>query len=100
MKVTRIEKEKYTEDEFMEYLNDDYGEVSICGMNYLAGYVLKLIDETAFNTMMADCQEYESAWNCGECGTEHDNEGDAEDCCNDVDGTAIAESPVGGSDVT
>jgi len=51
------------EDEFLEYLNEIYGPVKICGLEYPAGQALKEVDPTAFRVGMADeectCDEEE-----------------------------------------
>jgi len=38
-----------SDSDHIEYLNDLYAEVEICGYTYGAGYALLRIDETAFN---------------------------------------------------
>lgn len=50
------------EKEFEEYLNDCFGDVNICGLNYGAGYALKEIDPIAFRCAMVDHEE-----ECQEC---------------------------------
>lgn len=44
-------------DEYMEMLDDMYGEVTICGMTYSAGAALEACDPTAFRCGLGD---YES----------------------------------------
>lgn len=44
-------------DEYMEYLNEVYGDVTICGMTYSAGVALEATDPTAFRCGLGD---YES----------------------------------------
>lgn len=43
--------------EYMEFLDDVYGEVTICGMNYSAGAALEACDPVAFRIGLGD---YES----------------------------------------
>ena len=43
--------------EYMEYLDDAYGEVTICGMTYSAGSALEACDPVAFRIGLGD---YES----------------------------------------
>lgn len=45
---------EYTEKDHEEYLDDIFGEVSICGMSYGAGYALKEIDLIAFSVSYSD----------------------------------------------
>jgi len=42
------------EREFEQYLDDHYGDIDICGLEYSAIHVLKQIDETAFRTGLND----------------------------------------------
>lgn len=46
-----------TNDEYMEYLDEVYGEVIICGMTYSAGAALEACDPVAFRCGLVD---YES----------------------------------------
>lgn len=46
-----------SESEYMEFLNDVYGEVTICGMTYSAGAALEACDPVAFRVALGD---YES----------------------------------------
>jgi hypothetical protein len=39
---------------FVDMLNDVYGEVTICGMKYGAGYALREVDPIAFRCMKSD----------------------------------------------
>ena len=41
---------------YMEYLNEVYGQVSICGLEYPAGDALKEIDPIAFDVGFADTE--------------------------------------------
>lgn len=44
-------------DEYMEFLDEIYGDVTICGMNYSAGAALEALDPVAFRCGLGD---YES----------------------------------------
>lgn len=44
-------------DEYMEFLNDVYDPVTICGMSYDAGTALEALDPVAFRISLGD---YES----------------------------------------
>lgn len=78
-KTTEIER--FTEEDYLEELNETFGKIDICGLKYDAGYALKEIDPTAFRCGFADFQEYETVYVCGECGEPHDDEVDADECC-------------------
>lgn len=67
-----------TDDEYEQMLTDIYGTISICGLEYEAGYALRELDPTAFSCRMADEPE---KWKCSECDAEFDNEEEAEECC-------------------
>ena len=72
-----IEREK-DEDAYEDMLNDIYGTVTVCGYEHDQGTLLREIDPTAFRCGLSDEPiEYE----CGECGEVFDDEGDAEECC-------------------
>jgi hypothetical protein len=75
------EEDKYTEDTYMDMLDDIYGDVEICGMTYNAGYALKELDPIAFRCGMSDMQEYETIYQCPICGTDHEEYEDALYCC-------------------
>ena len=68
-----------SEDEFNDVLNDCYEDVTICGYTMSQGDILRQCDPVAFRCALAD--EPPRAWECSECGTEYDNEEDAEECC-------------------
>lgn len=42
------------DDEYEDYLNDSFGDVDICGMNFLAGSALRELDPTAFRIGLID----------------------------------------------
>ena len=77
--VNALEIER-TEEEFEELLNDTYEEVSICGMMMQQGSILREVDPIAFRCGMAD---EPIRWECEKCGTEYEEEDEAEECCKD-----------------
>jgi len=79
--IETVENEKYTEDDYLEMLNESYGTVDVCGFEYDAGDLLLRLDPIAFHCGFADFQEYETKYLCPICGEEHDEEQDALDCC-------------------
>lgn len=46
-----------SKDEYMEFLDEIYGDVTICGMKYSAGTALEACDPVAFRISLGD---YES----------------------------------------
>ena len=77
-----IQKDKFeSDDDFEAYLDEIYGTVSICGLEYNAGHALKEIDPTAFDVAMADEQETTVVWECPICSIEWDDEENALYCC-------------------
>ncbi len=42
------------EKDFEQYLNELYGSVTICGMQFDSGTILKEVDPIAFEVMQAD----------------------------------------------
>ena len=59
---------EYSKDEFEDYLNDSYPEVSICGMMMQQGTILREMDSIAFNCAIADTEEYEKCEDCDGSG--------------------------------
>jgi len=47
------------EEEYKQYLDEVYGDIDICGLDYSASYTLKQIDPTAFRTGMNDWSDSE-----------------------------------------
>jgi hypothetical protein len=45
--------------EFEQHLDDHYGDIDICGLEYSVSSVLRQIDETAFRTGMHDWSDSE-----------------------------------------
>lgn len=71
-----------SEEEFIDVLDDIYGDVEICGMKYSSGRALLELDPIAFRCAQGDYEgEQDSSWQCGECLTEHNDEDEAEECC-------------------
>ena len=76
------EWEVYTEDDYREMLRECYGEtVNICGIEYDTADTLEEVDPTAFRCGFNDFQEYEIVYICPICGSEHEDEDAALDCC-------------------
>jgi hypothetical protein len=73
----------FTEQDFLNHLNDDYPEVKICGYLMQQGTILYRMDQPAFreeyNNYLDACVE--DVYICGECGIEHTYELDAIKCC-------------------
>ena len=46
--------EHVSEDEFEEWLDEVYGDIDICGLNYRAAYALKEVDLTAYREAFND----------------------------------------------
>jgi hypothetical protein len=80
---TRIENERYTQDDFDDSL-DECGDVVVCGMNFSPSHILKECDPTAYRCGFSDFQEYDEKWVCDECGEEHDDEDRADECCKET----------------
>jgi hypothetical protein len=74
-------KKELTDNEYEVFLNNSYAEVSILGSYYPVGYVLRRIDETAFNCSKNDYEDSLDIYVCSKCGKEHDYEEEAEQCC-------------------
>lgn len=47
-----------SDEEFVEILNEMYGEVEVCGMTYGSGSILVDQDPTAFRCMKGDHESY------------------------------------------
>ncbi len=46
-----------TDEEWIDYINDEMGKVKICGLEYDAGYALHEVDPTAFRCACADTED-------------------------------------------
>ena len=83
MDAQELERE-LTDDKYEEFLDEVYGEVSVCGITFDAGRILRKLDPIAFRCGKNDYESMlDPIWVCGECGEEYDEEWEAEDCCND-----------------
>jgi len=76
-------KKELDEQEFLDVLNDTYEDVTICGLEMSQGDILKECDPIAFQCAKNDYESESDSvpWECGVCGTEHDTEEGAENCC-------------------
>lgn len=72
-------KEKYTEAELLDIVNESHEEVFILGYYHPAGTALKELDPIAFDEIAQCFQEYN--YICTYCDTEYDNEDEALECC-------------------
>ena len=72
------------DDDFQEMLDDNYGDLDVCGLKMGAGYILREMDPIAFSCKKIDYEDtLPYKWECAECGTVYDYEEDAETCCED-----------------
>lgn len=69
------------EEEFKQFLRDTYGDINICGASCDAADALQSSDPNSYNTKYIDWVNKYGKWECFECGTEHDSEETAEECC-------------------
>ena len=73
------------EKEYEDFLNESEPEVTIFGISYSAGMVLREVNPIAFHCAMLDYNDMIAKdipqWECGDCGNVHRWEGYAEDCC-------------------
>ena len=86
--VTRIngctqEDREPDKDAYHAMLRDCYGDVEVCGMQMDAARILREMDPTAYRCGYNDWSDSErtTVYTCDTCGTEHDDEDDARDCC-------------------
>ena len=61
-------------------IDDTYESVSICGIEFSPGQILKELDPIAFRCALLEQPEQ---WQCLICEEIHDNEDDAASCCFD-----------------
>lgn len=47
-----------SESEYVDVLNEEYGDVSVCGFNYGSGDILLEQSPTTFNCMKSDHEDY------------------------------------------
>ncbi len=72
---------EWEEGEVVDFLNEVWGDVEVCGLLYPSGCALAELDPTAFRCCVADMPE---TWVCEECGQEYgEEEEEAEECCKD-----------------
>ena len=81
-KIPHDESDEEREQRCEEMLTDIYGEVDVCGYKYDAGYLLRLVDETAFNCAASEMDDL------------------PEDDCEDCDGIGEVEDNEEGEDTT
>lgn len=90
MNAKEVELEQ---DAYIDWLDDVYGEVSVCGYNMYASTILEKCDPIAFRCGFSDWEDFmrqdnNMDWECGECGKVFEGntaEEDAESCCKDED---------------
>ena len=72
-----------SDDDYAKVLNELYGLVEICGVEFQSGYVLQELDPTAFACALSDYASENVQYKCDKCGEVHDKQFDANDCCTD-----------------
>ena len=80
MKAIEIERETITEEMYIDMLNEQ-GDITIGCLTFSPADILKQLDPVAYRCGLSDCQEYETVYECPICGEEHEDEEDAEECC-------------------
>lgn len=84
--IVEEEREKYTEEDYDDMLDECYDEISIGGITFNPSQVLKECDPTAYRCGFNDYQEYESVYKCPICGEEYNyDEDEAKFCCQNED---------------
>ena len=74
-----VYEKELTDEDYEEKLNNIYGPVHICGLEFKSGWVLKKLDPIAFQCGLADMP---IIYCCGECDTKYpDDEDTAKECC-------------------
>lgn len=72
---------------FNEYLNDYYGIVKVCDLYYDTSEILQVVEKKQYEELYDKWKEVEiedySKWECDVCGSEFDEQEDAEECCQD-----------------
>lgn len=71
-------------NEYEDFLNELYGDITICGIEMQQGTILREVDPVAFRCGLSDMPQQ---WKCSECGTIYDEEELAEECweqCSDT----------------
>lgn len=82
-KIETVEREKYSEYELENLAEVEYGdeETKVLGMTMQSLYILKRMDQPAYDELLSSLQEDVTVYICPICKEEHDDESDAEDCC-------------------
>ena len=74
-----VYEKELTDEQYEEKLNEIYGTVQICGMEFNSARALKELDPIAFWCGQAD---EPIIYCCGKCDAEYpDDEDAAEECC-------------------
>jgi len=77
--------EEITEEDYKEFLNDNYPTVDICGMTMNQGDILFEMDNIAFRESYnnhIDAEERDQgSFKCGACDSMHCYKEEAEECC-------------------
>ena len=71
--------EEMSEDAYEDLLTELCGTLKVGSLEFDAGRVVRELDPTAFQCGMADAEP--EGWRCGECYQWHQEEDDAEACC-------------------
>lgn len=87
-----LEKEVYTEEDYVEMLNSE-GEISICGCKFYPADILMEMDPTAYRVGLSDMQEYKTVYICPICNEEYEDEDEAKFCCQ-----SLFECPICGEE--
>ena len=76
--MVNAQEVEVNEDDYEEELNELYGPVNVCGIEFDSGRILRELDPIAFNCGIADKP---TEYSCDECGCKYDTEEEAEECC-------------------
>ena len=70
-----------TEREIQDELTETYGIITIAGLEFDSGRILREFDEPFFDGVLAESLQ----WECDVCGTiyDEDDKESAEECCKD-----------------
>jgi len=80
--VTEFTREvEPSDDRLDEILDEIYPSIEIAGSCFYASDILKEMRPNDYETVRLDYTEEETFYSCDECGSEYDNEFDAECCC-------------------
>ena len=73
---------EFTEDEFNDYLDEKYGEVSVANVSFYPSYILSELAVTVYQTAYQDwLANQHEIWICSLCGEQYTNKKDADRCC-------------------